>query len=118
VAGRSGVLPEVRLTVMPGEADGFDWVDDDLDRVERAVTDFLLEDDDAYEAGGVPVGYSRFAHRRGAHDLVCERWAWELGGHRFLLDATCSREDYEEFCDLFEQVAESFEPERWEAPAA
>ena len=118
LAGRSGVLPEVRLTVMPGEPDGFEWVDDDLEVVARAVRDFLLEDSDQYVVGDHEVAYRRFAHRRGAHDLVCERWAWESDARLFLVDAMCAREDYEEFCDAFEQVAESFEPDGWEVTAA
>ena len=117
-AGRSGVLPEVRLTALAGEPDDFEWVDDDLERVADAVRDFLLEDEDRFSAGLHDVAYRRFAHRRGAHDLVCDRWAWEVGGWRLLLDATCSREDYEQFCDPFEQIAESFDPERWEPAAA
>lgn len=118
LAGASGVLPEVRLTAMSGGADDFEWVDDDLERVERAVRDYLLEDEDEFGAGLHEVAYRRFAHRRGAHDLLCDRWAWEVDGWRFLLDATCARADYEEFCDVFEQIAESFEPERWEPAAA
>lgn len=118
LAGASGVLPELRLTVLPGGPDGFAWVDDDLEQVQRAVRDYLLEDEDEYDVGAHRVAYRRFAHRRGAHDLLCERWAWELAGRRFLIDAACSREDYPEFCDVFEQIAESFEPDGWEVSAA
>lgn len=117
-AGLSGVLPDVRLTVVPGEPDGFEWVDDDLEDLADSVVDFLLEDEDQYDLGDHEVAYRRFAHRRGAHDLLCERWAWELSTGLFLIDATCAREDYADFCEVFDDIAASFEPDEWDVFAA
>ena len=112
IAGRSGVLPVVRLHVAPLAGRGFGWVDDDLDDLMLRRHDFQLEDADDYGLGDDDVAYRRYAHRHGVHDLICERWAWEVpaAGCALTLEATCAREDYADFCDVFEEIAASCRP--------
>jgi hypothetical protein len=68
---------------------------------------FALEDDDDFDLLGQPVAYRRFAHRVGTADVVCDQWAWLA--HRVGITLTCSvaREDYADYCDLFETIAET-----------
>ena len=105
VAGPSGVMPEVTLTVRPVSGPDAEWVDDEVHDLAARLELFALEDEDAWASDAGEVHYRRFAHRRGRHDLLVERWCWAAGGRGHVLEAGCDREDYEEFCDVFEELA-------------
>jgi hypothetical protein len=53
------------------------------------------------------VAYRRFAHRVGAADLLCDQWAWVVGGLGITLTCSAAREDYWDYCDVFEAIAET-----------
>lgn len=78
-----------------------------VDELARRLRDFALEDEDEYDLMGDDVSYRRYAHRVGALDVLCDQWAWlaEAGG----VTLTCSvaREDYWDYCDVFEAIAET-----------
>ncbi len=105
----SGVRPEVVVRCAA--------VDDTLDRwrtqamreLGRRLTDFALEDDDEFSLGDHDVAYRRFAHRVGTADVMCDQWAWLVDGLGITLTCACAREDYLDYCDLFETVAETLE---------
>ncbi len=92
-------------------------VDDTLDRwraqamreLGRRLADFALEDEDEFSLGDHDVAYRRFAHRVGTADLLCDQWAWLVDGLGITLTCACAREDYLDYCDLFEIVAETLE---------
>lgn len=106
----SGTAPELVLRCTP--------VDDGLTAWRRAahtelgqrLVGFDLEDEDAFELAGRPVVYARFAHRLGSAELVSEQWSWLIGRTGITLTGTVAREEYADYCDVFEAVAATFEP--------
>ena len=57
-----------------------------------------------------PSTYRRFAHRVGAADRCsCDQWAWPVGSAEQGVTLTCSvaRDDYPDYCDVFEAIAET-----------
>jgi hypothetical protein len=63
------------------------------------------------------VAYRRFAHRVGLAALVSDQWAWLTDGVGVTLTCTVAREDYADYCDVFEAVAETVDPARVAGPA-
>jgi hypothetical protein len=110
VATSAGTRPELVLRCAA--------VDDDLETWRAAaaadladqLAGFDLEDEDAFELEGRPVVYARFAHRLGTAELVSEQWSWLLGRTGVTLTGTVAREDYADYCEVFEAVAATFEP--------
>ena len=106
----SGVSPELVLCVRPVDADLSGWRARALAELAARLDRFELEDEDDFELEGRPVAYRRFAHRVGLADLVSDQWAWLVGGHGVTLTGTVAREDYADYCDVFEVVAETVDP--------
>lgn len=75
-----------------------------------AHDDVEVEDEDAFEVGGHPVGYRRFGHRVAGREVVSEEWTWEVDGVAHVLTGTVPREDYLEVCEVFEAAAASVDP--------
>ena len=71
-----------------------------------ACDDFALEDDDDFDLFGHDVSYRRFAHRLGAVDVLCDQWSWP-DGHGVTLTCSVARQDYWDYCDVFEAIAET-----------
>lgn len=111
VPGGTGVVPLIRLEVTPVRATLQQWRTDDLGATAARRTDFELDDEDEFELDGREVAYRRFGFRRGADDLLCEQWAWLVDGRGFTLTCTVGRGDYADFCDVFEAVAATFDPD-------
>lgn len=81
-----------------------------LGDLQERLQDFALEDEDAFDLMGHDVAYRRFAHRVGAVDVLCDQWVWQVEGRPGLaVTLTCSvaREDYWDWCDVFEAIAET-----------
>jgi hypothetical protein len=110
VAGRSGVVPLVRLEVGPVRGPMNAWRERDLQATAARRADFELAEEDDYDLGGHEVSYRRFGFRRGDDEVVCEQWAWLVDGSGYTLTCTVGRGDYEDCCELFEAVASSFVP--------
>ena len=53
------------------------------------------------------MSYHRFAHRLGAADLLCDQWSWLVDGLGVTLTCSVAREDYPDYCDVFEAIAET-----------
>lgn len=70
------------------------------------LRDFAIEDDDAFDLMGHDVVYRRYAHRIGSVDVMCEQWAW-TEGPGVTLTCSVAREDYWDYCDVFEAIAET-----------
>jgi len=96
-APASGFRPEVVL-----RADSVS-----LDELEGRLHDFALEDDDAFDLMGHDVAYVRFAHRVGAVDVLCDQWTWQVRSRGVTLTCSVAREDYWDWCDVFEAIAET-----------
>jgi hypothetical protein len=103
----SGVRPELTLTCTAVDRDLQPWRDQAMDELAERLVDFALEDDDTYDLDGHDVAYRRFAHRVGAADLLCDQWAWVVDGLGITLTCSAAREDYWDYCDVFEAIAET-----------
>lgn len=107
----SGVRPRVTLRCEPVSDGPERWCADALADLKDRTIDLDLEDEDAYDLDGHDVAYRRYAHRAGTADLLCDEWAWLVDGLGFVLTCTVAREDYVDYCDVFEAIAETFEPD-------
>ena len=81
------------------------------------LDDAEVEDEDSFELDGGPVDYLRVAHRQDDRHLVSEVWVWLSDGCAWSVSGTVDRRDYADWCDVFEEVAATFDPER-SRPAA
>lgn len=104
----SGVAPELVLRCSCAPEDDLGrWRARALSELAGLLADFELEDEDDYDLDGQPVAYRRFAHRLGTADVLCDQWAWLVDGVGLTLTCSVAREDYVEYCDVFESVAGS-----------
>ncbi len=104
----SGVRPELVLRYCRVPDDGADlaaWREAALTELAELLVDYALEDDDQYDLLGHEVAYRRFAHRLGTADVICDQWAWLAAGVGVTLTCSVAREDYADYCDVFEAVA-------------
>ncbi len=106
----SGVRPDLTLRCAPvGDDDLVAWRASAIDDLAGLLVDFALEDEDEYDLLGHDVAYRRFAHRVGTVDVLCDQWAWLIDGQGVTLSCSAAREDYPDYCDLFDTIAESVE---------
>lgn len=103
----SGVRPELTLTATPVDLDLEAWREAAMAELAGRLDDFALEDDDTYDLDGYDVAYRRFAHRVGGADLLCDQWAWVVGGVGITLTCSVAREDYGDYFEVFETIAET-----------
>ncbi len=108
--GPSGRSPSMCLMRDRVSGSAAHWAQGVVADLARRRTDFDLDDEDVYLIGATDATYRRYGFRLGDDDLLCEEWSWLIDGSGYTLRCTAAREDYETFCDLFEQVAETFEP--------
>lgn len=107
----SGTAPELVLRCAAVDGDLTSWRREALDELAARLPEMDVEDEDVFDLEGREVVYARFAHRLGLAELVSEQWSWRVGGVGFTLTGTVAREDYEDWCDVFEAVAATFEPD-------
>ena len=103
----SGVHPELTLRCVPVDTDLETWRAEAIGELAARLVDFDVEDDDAFELLGRPVAYHRFAHRLGSADVLSDQWAWLSDGLGVVLTCSVAREDYPDYCDVFEAIAET-----------
>jgi hypothetical protein len=103
----SGVHPELTLRCAAVDADLVRWRHEALRDLSRRLVDFDVEDDDVFELLGRDVAYHRFAHRLGAADVLSDQWAWLVDGLGITLTCSVARQDYPDYCDVFEAIAET-----------
>ncbi|MEJ7832170.1 MAG: hypothetical protein WKF79_04600 [Nocardioides sp.] len=109
VVPASGVRPELTLRCTP-VTDGLrPWRAAAMAELAERLVDFDLEDEDDFDLDGHDVAYRRFAHRHGPADLMCDQWAWVVEGLGITLTCSVAREDYADYCDVFEAIAETVE---------
>lgn len=107
----SGVRPELTLCCASVSEKLAEWRVIALAGLASRLADFELEDEDDYDLGGHDVAYRRFAHRVEMADLVCDQWAWLSNGLGVTLTCTVARQDYADYCDVFEAIAETVDPD-------
>jgi len=103
----SGVPPELTLRCTTVDTDLPRWRADAMHELARRLVDFDVEDDDTFDLLGLEVAYHRFAHRLGTADVLSDQWAWLVDGLGVTLTCSVAREDYPDYCDVFEAIAET-----------
>ena len=111
----SGVLPSMAVAVA---ALGSGWsragyLGGLRDELASSLDHGVVEDEDALELDTGEVSYLRVAHRSAEAELVSEVWVWLCGGRAWSVSGTVDRRDYADYCDVFEGVAETLDPESW-----
>ncbi len=106
----SGFRPHVVLRCAPVPETLGAWQEQEMSELAGRLAAFEVEDEDCFDLLGHDVAYHRFAHRRGAVDVLCDQWAWLVDGLGITLTCSVAREDYWDYCDMFEAVAETVEP--------
>lgn len=110
----SGFRPELTLRCSPAGGPLAAWRAHDLEDLAGRLRDFAVEDEDDFDLMGHDVAYRRFAHRQADVDVLCDQWAWLVDRPPATLGVTltCSvaREDYWDWCDVFESIAETVDP--------
>jgi hypothetical protein len=69
-----------------------------------------MEDDDCFEVAGHDTVYRRFGHTVGRVAVLSDQWLWVVDGIGHQLVGTVAAAEYEDYCDVFESVAETFDP--------
>lgn len=105
----SGFRPHVVLRCGPATGELDDWCDQEMAELARRLSGFEVEDDDTFDLMGHDVAYRRFAHRLGAADVLCDQWGWLVDGLGVTLTCSVAREDYWDYCDVFEAIAATVE---------
>lgn len=108
----SGFPPRLVLETMRAASPQTDPAPSDAEPLEplhTRLTDLEVEDIDTVDLDGHPVTYLRFSHRVGDTDVLCDQWQWRVEGAAVTLTGSVAREDYADYCDLFEEVAASVE---------
>jgi hypothetical protein len=105
----SGLAPRLEHRAEPFE--------DDLDAWRRlnaagdgSRPDHDLQDEDTFELGGHAVVYRRFGHRVAGVPVLSDQWLWVVDGVAHQLLGTVAADEYTEYCDVFDSVAETFDP--------
>jgi hypothetical protein len=78
---------------------------------DAARRDLDLEDDDCFEVAGHETVYRRFGHTVAGVPVLTDQWLWVVDGVAHQLLGTVAAAEYEEYCDVFESVAETFDPD-------
>lgn len=110
---RHGVAPRLEHRAEPCAGDLARWAAV-VAVADASLPDFDLEDDDAFDLEGRDVVYRRYAHAS-AHwgvPLMSEQWLWVVDGVGHRLVGTVARQEYADYCDVFESVAATFDPVR------
>lgn len=103
----SGVRPELVLRYCRAGDDLTRWREEAMSELADRLVDFAVEDDDEYDLHGHQVAYRRFAHRLGVADVICDQWAWVAEGVGVTLTCSVAREEYADYCDVFEAIAQT-----------
>ena len=107
----AGLAPRLahRCEPFAGSLDDWHLHAADLD---AARPGYDLEDDDCFDIGGRDTVYRRFGHTLGSVVVVSDQWLWVVEGTGHQLLGTVAADAYEDYCDVFESVADTFDPGR------
>ena len=105
----SGLAPRLEHRTEPFDGTLAGW-QDLVARVDASRPGFDLEDEDEFELGRHEVAYRRFAHAVAGVRALSDQWLWVVDGIAHQLLGTVAAEEYAAYCDVFESVAETFDP--------
>jgi hypothetical protein len=105
----SGLAPRLEHHAAPHPGTLADW------RSQVATDDaarrgFELDDEDELDLAGHDAVYRRFLWTRAGVPVVSDQWLWVVAGVAHRLVGTVAAQDYPAYCDVFESVAETFDP--------
>jgi hypothetical protein len=105
----SGLAPRLEHRSEPwrGSLDG--WAAR-MGGADRGRPGFDLEDEDVFELGGHEVAYRRFGHELDGVPVLSDQWLWVVEGAAHQLVGSVAADEYADYCDVFESVAETFDP--------
>ncbi|RYP86650.1 hypothetical protein EKO23_08215 [Nocardioides guangzhouensis] len=87
------------------------WLERFRAELASSLAGFDVEDEDSFDLDGFDVDYLRLAHRDGGRELVSEVWVWLCEGRAWSVSGTIERSEYGAWCEVFEGVAATFDPE-------
>ena len=105
-------MPRFALDAEPVDCSFESWQEKALATLSDLLQRFEEEDTDDYPVGEDLARYRRVSFVSSEQHLVSEQWCWLIEGVGFTLTGTVAREDYADFCDLFEDVAGTFSVRR------
>jgi hypothetical protein len=105
----SGMAPrlEHRAVTFTGALD--DW-HAQVSSTDVSRADYELEDEECFDISGHETVHRRFGHRVSSVAVLSDQWLWVVNGTAHQLLGTVAAEEYEDYCDIFESVAETFDP--------
>lgn len=106
---RSGLAPRLEHRTEPYHGTLEAWGGLML-RADEARPGFDLEDEDVFELAGQEVVYRRFGHTVEGVPALSDQWLWVVDGIAHQLLGTVAAEEYADYYDVFESVAETFDP--------
>ena len=107
----SGLAPRLEHRAEPFDGDLDAW-HRQVAEADASRPDLELEDEDAFELGGHDVVYRRFGHAVSGVPVLSDQWLWVVDGLGHQLLGTVATDEYADYCDVFESVAETFDPDR------
>jgi hypothetical protein len=106
----SGVAPRLEHRCEPFDGGLAGW-HRAVAQADAALRDLDVDEEDEFDLAGHETVYRRFCHTtRAGVPVVSEQWLWVVGGTAHLLLATVATDDYADYCEVFESVAETFDP--------
>jgi hypothetical protein len=105
----SGLAPRLEHRTEPFPGSLAAW-QDLVAKADASRSGFDLEDEDGFELGGHEVAYRRFGHTVAGVRALSDQWLWVVDGVAHQLLGTVAAEEYAVYCDVFESVAETFDP--------
>ena len=106
----TGLAPRLVYSSEPFSGSLDDWLGRVADN-DSSCVDFDLEDDDCFDVAGHETVYRRFGHTLADVPVLSDQWLWLVDGVGHMLLGTVATADYEDYCDVFESVAETFQPD-------
>jgi hypothetical protein len=106
----SGVAPRLVHRAEPYDGDLAGWRRT-VAGADASRRHFDLDDEDCFDLAGHQTVYRRFCHTtRVGVPVITEQWLWVVDGKAHQLLGTVATEDYADYCEVFESVAETFDP--------
>jgi hypothetical protein len=103
----------INAAELDGPVDLQDFTKMQLAGIGEFLTDVRLIDQSESSLLGRPAGRLLVTYRQGVHALVLEQW-WavaEAGPGAVVVSGTCAALDYDDYADVFDQVASSLRAE-------
>ncbi len=106
----SGYRPRACLAAKPCALSLPDLLTEHLDGLTTTLVRPEVEDCDIQDLWDSDVGYLRLLHQVNDAEVITEAWMWLVGDIAWILSCSVALHDYMSYCDVFDDLATSFEP--------